>query len=474
MSGIADPPSAPVSVMLSTPVFFRAPGVMILFLFLWGINLSVFKALRINYHGALNMVPEDLLEPRQIFQAVGVLGSLLAVCITGYLWSGADAVFIPEAYPVIFYAAALLILLSPFDRFFHRQRMAAWGILRRVFAARVPIAFTEVLVADGLTSLAKAFGDMEVTICIISTVVAVAWSGGDPDHVHTHNLEEDAYNALPGCIHSFFIPIIISVPFVVRLRQCLAARQHYLSIGASSSSTSAASAGYSNPGVVAGTPLVQGHDPATPLSASAFVSVSPLASLTAAPSGPAAAAASHRIAFDAIPLFGPWLNSLPHDAAVQTLNATKYLSALPVIWLSAMKRNYPGSEWLPFYRMLWLLAVSINSLYGFVWDIRMDWGLLQSSAANGPLLRPHTLYPAGAYYAALALNLALRVTWSLKLSSHLHLTGEWYIFMFEMLEVFRRFIWIFFRVEWECVRRGDGIATVRKPSLKADLDDAQK
>lgn len=55
------------------------------------------------------------------------------------------------------------------------------------------------------------------------------------------------------------------------------------------------------------------------------------------------------------------------------------------------------------------------------------------------------------YYIAIIIDLTLRCTWSLKLSPHLdHFNDlEGGIFAMELLEVFRRFIWIFFRVETE-------------------------
>lgn len=58
------------------------------------------------------------------------------------------------------------------------------------------------------------------------------------------------------------------------------------------------------------------------------------------------------------------------------------------------------------------------------------------------------------YYIAIFINFVLRFTWSLKLSSHLHHVAdlELGVFMMEALEVLRRWIWVFLRVEWETVR----------------------
>lgn len=54
----------------------------------------------------------------------------------------------------------------------------------------------------------------------------------------------------------------------------------------------------------------------------------------------------------------------------------------------------------------------------------------------------------------IAVDLLLRFAWALKLSPHLeHFYDiEGGIFLLELLEVFRRFLWVFFRVETEAIR----------------------
>lgn len=101
----------------------------------------------------------------------------------------------------------------------------------------------------------------------------------------------------------------------------------------------------------------------------------------------------------------------------------------------------------------------MNSLYSFYWDVAKDWDLsLFSSAAE----RDSPEYPYGLrkhryfhlkeiYYGVIVVDLLLRCTWSFKLSPHLdHFNDlEGGIFLMEALEVFRRWLWIFFRVETE-------------------------
>jgi len=76
-----------------------------------------------------------------------------------------------------------------------------------------------------------------------------------------------------------------------------------------------------------------------------------------------------------------------------------------------------------------------------------------------PFLRPILLLPdPTVYYLAVAVDLVLRFTWSLKLSSHLHSIHEIEsgIFLMEALEVVRRWMWVYLRIEWEAVRKGGG------------------
>jgi hypothetical protein len=138
-----------------------------------------------------------------------------------------------------------------------------------------------------------------------------------------------------------------------------------------------------------------------------------------------------------------------------------------------------------------LLSAAVNSLYSFWWDVSNDWGLemltirtplsrrfftmrplfsvlhrgsphpvvLDGAGLHGapypPGLRPKLLYPVPVYPMLIFMNLILRMTWSIKLSSHLHShsEGSQVIFWLEVAELIRRWMWVFVRVEWEVVRK---------------------
>jgi hypothetical protein len=61
------------------------------------------------------------------------------------------------------------------------------------------------------------------------------------------------------------------------------------------------------------------------------------------------------------------------------------------------------------------------------------------------------------YHIFTILDLILRFTWSLKLSAHLHTIAEIEsgVFMMEALELLRRWMWVFVRVEWEAVKQAE-------------------
>ncbi|KAL3417960.1 EXS family protein [Phlyctema vagabunda] len=146
-------------------------------------------------------------------------------------------------------------------------------------------------------------------------------------------------------------------------------------------------------------------------------------------------------------------------------NALKYSTAFPVIIFSALQRNLSlnhedvGMTETTLYRC-WLVAVFVNSFYSFYWDVAKDWDLSLFSPSRSSHMHPYGLRArmylpsTELYYGAMITDLLLRCTWSLKLSPHLDHFADFEsgIFLMELLEVGRRWMWIFFRVETEWVR----------------------
>ena len=57
------------------------------------------------------------------------------------------------------------------------------------------------------------------------------------------------------------------------------------------------------------------------------------------------------------------------------VSALKYSTAVPVIFLSALKYHVLPDQWTNIYRPLWLLSSVLNSSYSFYWDVNRDWDM---------------------------------------------------------------------------------------------------
>lgn len=113
----------------------------------------------------------------------------------------------------------------------------------------------------------------------------------------------------------------------------------------------------------------------------------------------------------------------------------------------------------------------MNSMYSFWWDISMDWNLLtitytqaqsdenkpQKVQSSSPILHLRRQFYFSQpfwYFAAIVFDFLLRITWSLKLSSHIYIRKlDSSIFLMEFMEIARRWVWVIFRLESEWVKR---------------------
>ena len=103
------------------------------------------------------------------------------------------------------------------------------------------------------------------------------------------------------------------------------------------------------------------------------------------------------------------------------INAGKYSTTLFVVFFSAMVKyhspNYNGSTSNPFF-YCWILALVVSSCYTYIWDIKVDWGLLSSdSPKETPFLREEIVYSSPHYYYfSIIQDLVLRFGWTMSIS----------------------------------------------------------
>ncbi|PVD21893.1 hypothetical protein C0Q70_17696 [Pomacea canaliculata] len=155
------------------------------------------------------------------------------------------------------------------------------------------------------------------------------------------------------------------------------------------------------------------------------------------------------------------------------VNAGKYSTTFFVQLFAALYKVHVevyGNEFRQnsvfFY--LYIVAYIISSCYTYTWDIKMDWGLFDKNAGENRFLREETVYAFKAYYYfAIVEDVILRFIWVLTvtLADGHFLHAEILATILALLEVFRRFVWNFFRLENEHLNNCGMFRAVRDISI---------
>ena len=102
------------------------------------------------------------------------------------------------------------------------------------------------------------------------------------------------------------------------------------------------------------------------------------------------------------------------------------------------------------YLVLWSVTSLIRTMYTFLWDINRDWGLFRTMKSDRTCLHREILYrPMCLYYLAIGADFILRLSQTIKISLgvFLHVKSDLLFTSLAVLEVIRRFMWNFFRLE---------------------------
>jgi hypothetical protein len=157
----------------------------------------------------------------------------------------------------------------------------------------------------------------------------------------------------------------------------------------------------------------------------------------------------------------------PHMA-----NALKYTSAITVISFGTFQPELRNQIW-------WIFCFIIATLYQFIWDLTMDWGIIVKSTSKeassitfgGLALRETRLLgTAWIYIFVMCINLILRFAWTTTLLQYNDNLNNSYLqnILFRMIspliaagEILRRMVWGFFRLEHE------QLETIGLPELRS-------
>jgi len=160
------------------------------------------------------------------------------------------------------------------------------------------------------------------------------------------------------------------------------------------------------------------------------------------------------------------------------LNAIKYSSSLFPLIVSAYQKTMAGERVAKQLDSVLIILMIINATYCLIWDIVMDWGMLDNPTAVvgqamggcvpsmlvGPefkkvscldaALRPRLRFGTALTLVVVSIDVCLRYSWTLRFVEHaIFPSNDAYILCTEFLEVFRRAVWNLLRVEWEHIKQ---------------------
>jgi len=171
------------------------------------------------------------------------------------------------------------------------------------------------------------------------------------------------------------------------------------------------------------------------------------------------------------------------------LNAIKYSTSLFPLILSAFQKTESGQKIKDKLEIVLIILLVINATYSLVWDITMDWGMMQKPSAvvhltMGPCagmspvsnmtnlkspdcgdiaLRPRLRFGTSLSLLVLVLDTLLRFSWTLRFyEPYIFASNGAYILCTEFLEVFRRAVWNLLRVEWEQIKQNKAMKAAEK------------
>ncbi|PPQ89725.1 hypothetical protein CVT25_014126 [Psilocybe cyanescens] len=430
---------------LSFPLPYRALLLIGLGILGWASNLHGLDILGVDAVSAMELRTEPYTSNSvmPVHHSTAFKHSKVAALYHSVLVTRGDPLRV-DAYgfiPVTTAIVILLVLLCPYNIMFLPEREKFTLAIRRCLfpATSGAIYFSDVIFADIGTSFAKVFGDIWLSLWMLK-----------PGNSILVPPIEDYWSR-------WIFPLVMSFPFFLRFRQCLIE--------------------YNLPS----------NDSRKPL-----------------------------------------FNALKYATSFPVIFLSAAQRTLVTDTVKENGNKPPGGGWQghhPLFR-LWLLAAAVNSLYSFWWDVTNDWGLdllklertktldrhiprplilprlhsgtplvsrtsLDSLSSedipNGRIqlsnpprhrhrqscfgLRTILFYPREIYPVLIFVNLLLRMTWSVKLSTHVQSSrdGSVAFFWLEVAELVRRWLWVFVRVEWEVIKKThDKIPTSQSDERSGD------
>ena len=162
-------------------------------------------------------------------------------------------------------------------------------------------------------------------------------------------------------------------------------------------------------------------------------------------------------------------------------NGFKYCFAQSVVLFGALHFNVDTSQKFTTVKILWISSYALSTLYTYLWDVLMDWGL-SMSWSKFQMLRKRRMISVvrWPYYSAMVADFFLRFLWTVSLVPASASVG-FGVFLHDkivpwlgFIEIFRRSMWSVFRLENEHLNNTSGYRRSKYVPLHFDEHSRQK
>jgi len=412
--------------IVNLPTSYHSLFFMFLGVWLWGINMHVLGNSKIDCTALLSPEVRPLrnsntgfINHNNIYNlaldfTAFLCSSILLYNYCSIFWEKTTLIWIPISTLII----TIYIVFMPHRAMYRKERMKFVNSLIRIITPTIKVEtpFFDNVLADLITSFSKVVGDVYVALAELFIELVVVPIADKRFGDNIINIDGKSQKDVSIHIHhhiflDLFGSLMILVPYLFRLRQCIA--------------------DYNT-------------------------------------------------------------KATPSQRRKSLFNAIKYGTSIPVYclsgyysWIKSDIKNTDDKDLLvPMYKhakvvfALWVIASFINSGYSYYWDIFNDWELgkrRKESEDKFPLfLRPFLHFSKHwTYYAVMIVDLILRFTWFVDVFPIFQLKNPFLVddtptipediikmrieklllsrLLLRLLEVIRRWLWIFFRVEKEWV-----------------------
>eukprot|EP00970_Alexandrium_tamarense_P012905 scaffold3146_cov186-Alexandrium_tamarense.AAC.6 len=383
------------------PVFRGCFGLLAWHWF-WGMSVYVWSRYRINYIYLFEFDPRNVDTPIDIFN--DAVDETFVFLVSMLMYYKADAhdmpLWIPpRAYPLFLICYTIKCLIFPW-----RMRRPMWMAIKQVFLAPfVSPTFFLVYVGDVFTSMVKVFQDLLWTVCFVASG---DWILSEEEHEENNNVHTWTQTFW---YKNVAIPLVCLFPLWLRFNQCL---RRYLDTGKR----------FPN--------LANAFKYALSQSVTLFGTFHPL-----------------------------YLMNRGEEHTISLVDDDGQSGNL--VFGNTKRSNT--------FQFFWMGLFVSSSLYSYCWDVYMDWGLGRREASchypRYGYLGPRLMFPKRTYYyMVMAADLVLRFMWVLTLippQSGARFELPAYLSAISMtVELFRRTIWSFFRLEHEHRQNTSGFRRV--------------